>query len=129
MLSPTWPARIEKRHDRASLGIDTGNVWAFMSVAERTGKCEVFGEIPPTVLPGHNMIDRKSQEQRGLRKQTILAPLPGALTNEPRGGFGHCRHPSRGAPTSFKRHACLGLKYPEKRAGQKITIEFGDFIA
>lgn len=57
VFGPDIPARVKQPYDLAGTWIDTGEVWAFVSVAVNARKREVFEFGLSTMLAGDDMVD------------------------------------------------------------------------
>lgn len=83
MLGPIVFAGMKEWNQESGIGIDTGNVRAFMVIAEATGKCEVESLGWAIVLAGDDMLDVKSNvPSRSLREVAVLANIAGPFPNQ-----------------------------------------------
>ena len=85
MFLPALQTRIEKRHDFVGVGVNAGEVGAFMAITVRTRQGEIRCIVDAAMLTGANMLDVKPKERRcRLRQSTILAavlrPTPDEIT-------------------------------------------------
>jgi len=79
MARPRVTSRMEKSHDPARLGIDTGQVRSLVVIAREAGQREVSRDRLAAVLLGDDVVDFEIELIALLRHLAILAQAPGAV--------------------------------------------------
>jgi hypothetical protein len=57
VLVPYISPRVEQRYERASNRIQSGDIWAFVSVAVAAAQCKIREQAPAAMLAGDDVIE------------------------------------------------------------------------
>ena len=79
MIRPSIPPGMEQRNDALGLGINSGDVRSFVSVAGETGEREIVERRSTTVLYGYDMIHFKGGVFERLRHLAVFAARGGSF--------------------------------------------------
>lgn len=75
MLRPLMAARMKKSDDASRTRIASGNIRAFMVVAEKTGQCQVSSSGQAAVLARNNVVNLKREIIVGLEHLAIFTEV------------------------------------------------------
>jgi hypothetical protein len=78
MARPLVASRIEKRDDFSCLGVDTSDVWPFVTVARKTAEAKVARLCHTFVIFCDDVVDLKRNSLVFLRDLAILATVSGS---------------------------------------------------
>ena len=82
MLFPDVLPRVEERGDRACCGINTREIYAFVSIASVAGQGEVCRIVLAAVFAGNDVLNVESRKREMLlREQTVLATMARSATD------------------------------------------------
>ena len=91
VLFPNILARMEETAHFAGVGIDAREVRAFVQIAARTGKGEVFQDRGSAVLPRDDVLDVEGHQRLILMHSAVFAAVARTLFDElPKRAGDHC---------------------------------------
>ena len=117
---PSLGPGIKQSGQCARVGIDTGEIRAFVGIARCASQAEVFQGGFAVMFLGADMIQFVRQDRERLRHTAVFTPprcsMPDLL---PEG----C-HKAKGGRSGLQRQVSLGVKEIEKLAHSEILLEF-----
>ena len=123
VVLPPVMARVEEWSDLAGVGVEAGEVGAFLVIALRAGEREFGRVVRAAVLTGEDVFDVESERGGVLRQPAVFTAMPGALADKFAGGAVHSGRLGVG-----EEGVGLGLKHTEQSVGPDHGFEFGLFV-